>query len=234
MPIGVNGRPKRIRKALDASLRRLRTDRVDLFYLHRVDPKVPIEESVGAMGQLVAEGKARALGVSEVTAEQLRRAHATHPIAAVQMEWSLFSRDAEAAVIPAARALGIAIVAYSPLSRGLLTGAPKATTELPLLDFRRFLPRWRRANLTANLAAVQQVRQLAAEIAATPGQLALAWLLAQGQDVIPIPGTKRRAYLDENLAALAVTLSPEQKAALDAITARGDRYSSGTGVPGAA
>jgi len=224
LPVGVNGRPARIKRSIDASLRRLRTDHVDLYYLHRADPKIPIEESIGAMSELVTAGKVRFLGVSEVTADQLRRAHATHPIAATQMEWSLFSRESEAEVVPTARELGIAVVAYSPLGRGMLTGSPQATTDLAWIDFRRFLPRWRRANLATNLAAVEQVKAVAAELGTTPAAVALAWLLAKGENVVPIPGTKRRSNLDKNLAALDTTLRPQDLATLDTIAAAGERH----------
>lgn len=224
VPRGVDARPDRIRRAVDASLRRLGTDRIDLYYLHRVDPRVPIEESVGALAEAAAAGKVREIGVSEVTADELRRAHATHPIAAAQLEWSLFSRDKETEVIPTARELGIAVVCYSPLGRGMLTGSPAATTDLPLLDYRRFLPRWSRANVTANVAAVATVRAIADELGVTPGRVALAWLLAQGEDVIPIPGTKRRRYLEDNLAAADVCLSPAHLDVLGAIAPSGARY----------
>lgn len=229
LPRGVDGRPARIRRALDASLQRLGTDHVDLYYLHRVDPQVPIEDSVGAMAEAVAAGKVLQLGLSEATADELRRACAVHPIMALQTEWSLFSRDLEVDVLPAARSLGVAIVAYSPLGRGMLTGSPASTTRLPLIDYRRFLPRWRRANLQANLHEVGVVRSVADEVGATPGQVALAWVLARGEDVVPIPGTKRRKYLEQNLGALDVVLSPDQLARLDGISASGDRYGSGTG-----
>lgn len=224
MPRGLDGRPERIRRAIDGSLRRLRTDHLDLYYLHRVDPKVPIEDSVGAMSQLVAAGKVRAIGVSEVTAEQLRRAHATHPITAVQTEWSLFSRELEAEVVPTARELGIGIVAYSPLGRGMLSGTTAATTRLPLVDYRRFLPRWRRENLAANLEAVEIVADVARRHSVTPAQVALAWVLARGDDVVPIPGTKRPRFLDDNVDAVRVRLTEEDLTSLDAVRAVGERY----------
>ena len=229
LPVRVDGRPARIRRAIDASLARLQTDHVDLYYLHRVDPRVPLEESVGAMAELVTAGKVRQLGLSEVSADELRRASAVHPIAAVQSEWSLFTRGLEAEVVPAARALGTALVAYSPLGRGMLTGDPRATTALPLLDFRRLLPRWRRANLQANLALVAQVREVAETVGATPGQVALAWLLAQGEDVVPIPGTKRVRYLEQNVAAAEVTLPAAAMTALSDLVAAGERYGRGSG-----
>jgi aryl-alcohol dehydrogenase-like predicted oxidoreductase len=233
LPRGVNGRPAHIRRSVEGSLRRLGTDHLDLYYLHRVDPRVPIEESIGAMGELVTAGQVRALGVSEVTANELRRAYATHPIAAVQSEWSLFSRELEADVVPTARELGVGVVAYSPLGRGMLSGTAAATTRLPLIDYRRFLPRWRSENLTANLEAVEVVAAIARGHQATPAQVALAWVLAQGEDVVPIPGTKRPQYLEENLAALDVQLAPDDLERLDRLVAVGDRYAGGaTGVGG--
>lgn len=224
MPKGLDGRPERIRPALEASLRRLGTDHVDLYYLHRVDPQVPIEDSVGAMGELVADGLALHLGVSEVTGDQLRRAHATHHVAAAQMEWSLFSRELESELLPVARELGVGIVAYSPLGRGMLTASPTATTKLPLIDYRRFLPRWRKENLATNLESVERVKLVAQRLGVTPGQVALAWVLARGDDVVPIPGTKRPRYLEENLAALEVELDDEALADLDTLEAVGARY----------
>ena len=235
LPTGVNGRPDYIRRSIDESLRRLGTDCVDLYYLHRVDPRVPIEDSVGAMSELVAAGKVRELGVSEVTADELRRAHAVHPIAAVQSEWSLFTRDIEADLVPAARALGVTIVPYSPLGRGMLTGSARATTRLALFDYRRFLPRWRKANLETNLKAVAQVATAAQTVGATPAQVALAWLLGQGDDVVPIPGTKRVSNLDQNLGALDVTLTPDLVAELANVRVAGERYSvtsAPAGTPG--
>lgn len=224
LPVGLDGRPESIRKGLDASLKRLRTDRVDLYYLHRVDPKVPLEDSVGALADGVHAGKVRAIGLSEVTGNQLRRAHAVHPISAVQMEWSLFSRTLEDDVLPVARELGVGIVTYSPLGRGMLTGSPAATTNLSLLDYRRILPRWRKENLAANLRTVDVIRQVSARHDATPGQVALAWVLSRGDDVVPIPGAKRRRHLKENLTALELRLSAEDLAELDRIRAQGDRY----------
>lgn len=225
-PTGFDGRPASITRAMDGSLRRLETDHVDLYYLHRVDPKVPIEDSVGALAECVAAGKALHIGVSEVTGEQLRRAHAVHPIAAVQMEWSLFSRELEDDVLPVARELGIGIVAYSPLGRGMLTGSSASTTKLGLLDYRRVLPRWRRKHLAANLAAVELISGIARRHGATPGQIALAWVLGRGDDVVPIPGTKRPRYLEENLRAAGITLTPQDLAELDRVRASGERYGS--------
>jgi aryl-alcohol dehydrogenase-like predicted oxidoreductase len=221
-PIGVDGSPDYVHRACDASLRRLGVDHIDLYYLHRPDPQVPIEETVGAMAELVAAGKVRHLGLSESSAETIRRAAAVHPIAAVQSEWSVFSRDIERAVLPACRELGIGVVPYSPLGRGLLTGA--LPTEFADDDFRRTLPRFQRENIERNLAAVGVVREIAAAHGATPGQVALAWLLAQGEDVVPIPGTKRVRYLEENVDALDVTLTPADHTRLDALRPAGDRY----------
>lgn len=230
LPVGLDGRPEQIKSSLDGSLQRLGVDVVDLYYLHRVDPRVPIEESVGALAECVQAGKARHIGLSEVTVEQLRQAHAIHPIAAVQMEWSLFSRSVEDDVAPVARELGAGIVAYSPLGRGMLTGAPSATTGLALLDYRRLLPRWRKRNLEKNLQAVEVVKRVARRHEATPGQVALAWVLSRGDDVVPIPGTKRRKYLAENLAALDLTLGAEDLAELDHVKAVGERYGGGAGA----
>ena len=224
LPRGVDGRPDHIRRSIDGSLRRLRTDHLDLYYLHRVDPRVPIEDSVGALGELVAAGKVRHLGVSEVTADELRRAYAIHPIAAVQTEWSLFSRELEAEVVPAARALGVGIVAYSPIGRGMLSGTAAATTRLSLMDYRRFLPRWRKDNLATNLCAVEVVSDIARAHGATAAQVALAWVLARGEDVVPIPGTKRPRYVEENVAALELTLADEDLTRLDGLVAVGARY----------
>lgn len=232
VPNRVDGRPRHLRQAIDGSLARLRTEAVDLVYLHRVDPGVPVEESIGVLAEAVTAGKVREVGISEPTAQELRRAHATHPIAAVQTEWSLFSRDIEREVVPTARELGIAIVPYAPLGRGMLTADPRATTRLPLLDFRRTLPRWRRANLQANLAAVDRVRAVAERYDATPAQVALAWLLARGEDVVPIPGTSRVRNLEANLGALRLRLTAEDLTALDAVGAAGDRYARSGPTPG--
>jgi aryl-alcohol dehydrogenase-like predicted oxidoreductase len=221
---GVDGSPAYVRSALDASLGRLGVDHLDLYYQHRADPSVPIEETVGAMASLVEAGKVRYLGLSEASAETIRRAHAVHPITAVQSEWSLFSRDIEDSVLPVCRELGIGIVPYSPLGRGMLTGAIAGTDGLAANDFRRTLPRFDDTNLAANLALVEEIRAVAARVGATPGQVALAWLLAQGNDIAPIPGTKRRTYLEENHGALSVELSPEDLAALSALNPAGTRY----------
>jgi aryl-alcohol dehydrogenase-like predicted oxidoreductase len=225
--VGINGRPEYVLSACDASLSRLGVDHIDLYYQHRVDTTVPIEDTVGAMASLVAAGKVRHLGLSEAGARTIRRAHAVHPIAALQSEYSLFSRDVEAEVLPAVRELGIGFVAYSPLGRGLLTGALKKQSDLPEGDQRagRF-PRFAAGNFDANVALVAAVEQLAAEKDCTPGQLALAWVLHRGQDIVPIPGTKRRSYLEQNLAAADVKLSTDDMAWLETNfgTAAGDRY----------
>jgi len=228
VPGGVDGRPEYVHRAARASLARLGVDHVDLYYLHRVDPQVPVEETVGAMAELVGQGLVRYLGVSETSAEQLRRAHAVHPIAALQSEWSLFTRGLETDVVPAARELGVALVPFSPLGRGLLTGAVTSTADLPDDDMRRGFPRFADGNLAANLELVEQVRAVAVEHDAAPGQVALAWLLAQGPDVVPIPGTKRRRYLEENAGAVDVILSPGDLERLDALRPAGNRYADGS------
>ena len=227
---GVNGSPEYVRSSIDASLSRLGVDHVDLYYQHRADPDVPVEETVGAMASLVEAGKVRYLGLSEASAETIRRAHAVHPITAVQSEWSLFSRDIEESVLPTCRELGIGIVPYSPLGRGMLTGA--LPTELPADDFRRTLPRFAAENLDANLALVEEIRAVAARYDATAGQVALAWVLAQGNDIAPIPGTKRRKYLEENVRALDLELSDDDIAALSKLTPVGTRYPDMTWVDG--
>jgi len=204
-----------VREACDASLARLGVDHIDLYYQHRTDGSVPIEETVGAMAELVAEGKVRYLGLSEAGSDTLRRACAVHPIAALQSEWSLWSRDLETDVVPTARQLGIGIVAYSPLGRGFLTGQISSPDDFDEGDFRKFLPRFSEENFSRNLELVDRVRELAAANGCTPGQLALAWVLSRGDDVVPIPGTKRRTYLDQNVAATAVVLDPADLAAID-------------------
>jgi aryl-alcohol dehydrogenase-like predicted oxidoreductase len=223
-PVGVDGSPEYVRSACEASLRRLGVDVIDLYYLHRPDPSVPIEDTVGAMAELVAAGHVRHLGLSEAAATTVRRAAAVHPIAAVQSEWSVFSRDVEAEVVPTCRELGIGLVPYSPLGRGLLTGALTDTGRLADDDFRRTLPRFADDALARNLELVAVVREIATALDATPGQVALAWLLAQGQDVVPIPGTKRVRYLEENVGALGVTLSADDMTRLDDLLPEGDRY----------
>jgi len=204
---GVNGKPEYVRACCEASLKRLGVETIDLYYQHRVDPQTPIEETVGAMAQLVREGKVRHLGLSEASAATIRRAHAVHPIAALQTEYSLWTRDPEDEVLRTTRDLGIAFIAYSPLGRGFLTGQIKRFEDLALDDYRRFSPRFQGENLQKNLDLVARVESLARDKNCTPGQLALAWLLAQGDDIIPIPGTKRRKYLEENAGALNVVLS---------------------------
>ncbi|MGH9136544.1 MAG: aldo/keto reductase [Acidimicrobiales bacterium] len=225
----INGRPDYVKAACDASLRRLGVDVIDLYYQHRVDVDVPIEDIVGAMAELVATGKVRHLGLSEASAKNIRLAAAIHPIAAVQSEWSLWSREIEDEVVPTCRELGIGIVPYSPLGRGFLTGQITSPDDFEADDFRRFLPRFQGDNFAKNLALVDEVRHLARDKRCTPAQLALAWLQAQGDDVVPIPGTKRRGYLEENVAAVRdVALTPDDLATLDAIAplgvAAGDRY----------
>ena len=229
---GVNGRPEYVKTAIDGSLQRLGVDHVDLYYQHRVDPAVPIEETVGAMAELVAAGKVRHLGLSEASAETIRRAHAVHPITALQTEWSLWSRDLEDEIAPTARELGIGIVAYSPLGRGFLTGAIRTPDDFEPGDFRRSQPRFQGAAFDANLRLVDSVRELAASKGVTAGQVALAWVLARGEDVVPIPGTKRRRYLEENLGAAGVVLEAGELEALDGLVADGDRYANMSAVAG--
>jgi aryl-alcohol dehydrogenase-like predicted oxidoreductase len=222
----IDGSAGYVRSACDASLRRLGTDYIDLYYQHRVDPNTPIEETVGAMAELVKDGKVRHLGLSEASAETIRRAHAVHPIAAVQTEYSLWTRDVEAEILPTLKELGIALVAYSPLGRGFLSGRFSSTDELEEGDFRRHGPRFSGENLKQNLTLAARVRELASERGITPGQLALAWVLSRWQHVVPIPGTKRVSYLEENLAAADVELSDaDAQAIADAIpAAAGTRY----------
>ena len=222
--IRVDGSPGYVRAAVDASLARLGVDHIDLYYQHRADPDVPIEETVGVMAELVSAGKVKYLGLSEASAETIRRAHAVHPISAVQSEWSLFSRDIEDEVLAVCRSLGIGVVPYSPLGRGLLTGTVERTDDLAENDFRRTLPRFDAENFDANLTVVERIQEVAARYDATAGQVALAWLLAQGNDVAPIPGTKRRRYLEENHAALDLELSADDLDALSALKPSGARY----------
>jgi aryl-alcohol dehydrogenase-like predicted oxidoreductase len=225
---GINGRPDYVHSAADASLRRLGVDHIDLYYQHRVDADVPIEETVGAMAELVASGKVRYLGLSEASAETIRRAHAVHPISALQSEYSLWSRDIEPEIVPTLRELGIGLVAYSPLGRGFLTGAIKRVEDLDESDFRRHQPRFQGENFQQNLGLVERVEEIAREHQATAGQLALAWVLHQGDDIVPIPGTKRRAFLEQNVAAGELELSAEDLQRLDeaapAEAAAGSRY----------
>jgi aryl-alcohol dehydrogenase-like predicted oxidoreductase len=213
---GMDSRPENIRRAVEGSLRRLRTDRIDLLYQHRVDPAVPIEDVVGAMSELVREGKARFLGLSEAGARTIRRAHAVHPISALQSEYSLWERNLEPRILPLLRELGIGLVPFAPLGRGFLTGQVKRADELPENDFRRGDPRFNGANYDANLRAASVVKELAARKRVTPGQISLAWLLHKGNDIVPIPGTKRRKYLEENVASVDVRLTRDEMAALDA------------------
>jgi aryl-alcohol dehydrogenase-like predicted oxidoreductase len=225
---GVNGRPEYVRSCCEASLKRLGVDHVDLYYQHRVDRTVPIEDTVGAMAELVKEGKTRFLGMSEASPATLRRAHAVHPISALQTEYSLWTRDPEAEVLPTVRELGIGFVPYSPLGRGFLTGRFQRLEDLPEGDFRRFHPRFSGENFEKNLALVRAVEQLATEKGVKPSQLALAWVLAKGEDIVPIPGTTRREHLRDNLAALEITLSTGDLACLEeacpvGVTA-GERY----------
>jgi len=228
----IDARPERVAAACEGSLRRLGVEQIDLYYLHRVDPQVPIEETVGAMAQLVKEGKVRALGLSEAPADLIRRAAKVHPIAALQSEYSLWTRDPEEGPLQACRELGITLVPYSPLGRGFLTGQIRTPADFAEGDFRRNNPRFQGENFQKNLVLVEKVGALAAEKGCTPGQLALAWVMAQGDDVVPIPGTKRRKYLEENLGALRVTLSREDLAAIEAVFPKGAtagaRYASGT------
>ncbi len=224
--IGINGHPDYVRQACDASLARLGVDHIDLYYQHRVDVTVPIEETVGAMAELVAAGKVRYLGLSEAAPATIRRAQATHPIAALQTEYSLWSRDPEGEILATCRELGIGFVAYSPLGRGFLTGAFRSTDDLPAGDFRRNSPRFQDEALTANLVLADRIIELATRKGCAPGQLALAWVLAQGDDIVPIPGTKRISYLEENLGSLDVSLDADDLAWIDEQigAATGDRY----------
>jgi aryl-alcohol dehydrogenase-like predicted oxidoreductase len=226
--LGVRGDPAYVKECCDASLKRLRVDVIDLYYQHRVDPKTPIEETVGAMAELVQAGKVRYLGLSEAAPATIRRAAAVHPIAALQTEYSLWSREPENEILPTVRELGIAFVAYSPLGRGFLTGAIKSIDHLPADDFRHRSPRFQGENFQKNLDLVKRISALAAGKGCTPSQLALAWVLARGQDIVPIPGTKRIKYLDENLGATDVRLSPPELEEIDAVLppglTAGDRY----------
>ncbi len=222
---GVDGRPEYVKAACDASLRRLGVDHIDLYYQHRVDPLVPIEDTVGAMSDLIKAGKVRFLGLSEAAPATIRRAHRVHPITALQTEYSLWTRDVEEEILPTVRSLGIGFVAYSPLGRGFLSGRFQRPEDLPEGDFRRNNPRFQGENFRRNLDLVERVRAIAHEKGVTPSQLALAWVLSRGEDVVPIPGTKRRRYLEENVAALEISLSDDDLRRLDEIgTAAGDRY----------
>lgn len=229
-PVGLDGRPERVAGCVDGSLRRLGVDVIDLYYLHRVDPQVPVEETVGAMAEQVAAGKVRALGLSEATAEDIRKAAAVHPIAALQSEYSIFTRDVEDGPLQAARDVGAGLVPFSPLGRGLLTADRKAVAAaLSGDDFRQSIPRWQGENLEANLRLVDRIDAIAADLSSdgtqvTAAQVALAWVLAQGDDIVPIPGTTRRKHLGDNLGAATVTLTAAQVAELTALSAVGERY----------
>jgi aryl-alcohol dehydrogenase-like predicted oxidoreductase len=226
--LGVSGKPDYVRACCDDSLKRLGVDAIDLYYQHRVDPTVPIEDTIGAMAELVQQGKVRYLGMSEAAPGTIRRAHAVHPISALQTEYSLWSRDPEDEILPTIRELGIGFVAYSPLGRGFLSGAFKTIEDLAPDDYRRNSPRFQGENFAKNLDLVSQIQAIAAEKGATASQLALAWLLAQGEDIVPIPGTKRRAYLEENAAAAKIALTSNDLSRIEAAApkgaASGDRY----------
>jgi aryl-alcohol dehydrogenase-like predicted oxidoreductase len=225
----INGKPEYVRASCDASLHRLGLERIDLYYQHRVDPNTPIEETVGAMADLVHAGKVRHIGLSEASADTVRRAHAVHPIAALQTEYSLWFRDPEESVIPVCRELGIAFVAYSPLGRGFLAGKIRKTDDLAANDFRRNTPRFQDAHLQRNVALVEQLEAMATDKGCTAAQLALAWVLSQGDHIVPIVGTKRVKYLEENVAALSIPLTPEDRQRLESLAPRGvasgERYS---------
>jgi aryl-alcohol dehydrogenase-like predicted oxidoreductase len=225
---GVNGSPEYVHQACDGCLQRLGIDYIDLYYLHRVDPNVPIEDTVGAMAELVQQGKVRYIGLSEAAAETIRRAHSVHPISALQTEYSLWSRDPEDEILPTVRELGIGFVPYSPLGRGFLTGQITSPDDFAADDFRRLSPRFQGENFYKNLQVVERVKEIAAEKGVLPAQLALAWLLAQGEDIVPMPGTKRRAYLEENVAATDITLSSAELERINEVSPKGvavgDRY----------
>ena len=226
--VGINGRPDYVRRACEASLKRLGVDVIDLYYQHRVDPAVPIEDTVGAMSELVEQGKVRYLGLSEAAPGTIRRAHSTHPISALQTEYSLWSREPEEDILPTVRELGIGFVAYSPVGRGFLTGRFRRFEDLPEDDWRRFNPRFQGENFAKNLEMADRIAAVASEMGITPGQLALAWVMAKGADIVPIPGTKRLRYIEENAVAAGVALSPETVARLDSAVpkgaASGERY----------
>ena len=225
---GINGRPEYVRQACEASLQRLEVDAIDLYYLHRVDPNVPIEDTVGAMAELVQQGKVRYIGLSEAAPATIKRGHAVHPITALQTEYSLWSREPEDEILPTVRQLGIGFVAYSPLGRGFLSGKFTSLDDFAADDYRRHSPRFQGENFDKNLQLVEQVKAIAAEKEVTPAQLALAWLLAQGDDIVPIPGTKRRRYLEENVAVIDITLTQAELERLESVApqgvAVGDRY----------
>lgn len=219
--LGISGQPEYVRKSCEASLRRLGLDTIDLYYQHRVDPNTPVEETIGEMSRLVEEGKVRYLGISEAAIETLRRAHAVHPIAALQTEYSLWSRDPEDGILDACRELGIGFVPYSPLGRGFLTGQIKSLDDFAPDDFRPMSPRFQGENFNKNLELVKSIEKIAAEKGCTPAQLALAWVLAQGKDIVPIPGTKQRKYLEQNVAALNVKITPEELRRIDEVAPKG-------------
>ncbi|TWD91569.1 aryl-alcohol dehydrogenase-like predicted oxidoreductase [Neobacillus bataviensis] len=219
--LGINGRPEYVKQACEASLRRLGVDYIDLYYQHRVDPKTPIEETVGAMADLVKEGKVRYLGLSEAAPQTIQRAHSIHPITAVQTEYSLWSRDVEDEILPVCRELGIGFVPYSPLGRGFLTGQIQKFDDLAEDDYRRYSPRFQGENFQRNLDLVNKIKEIANEKNCKPSQLALAWLLAQGEDIVPIPGTKRIHYLDENIGALSIDLTESDLARINEVAPRG-------------
>jgi aryl-alcohol dehydrogenase-like predicted oxidoreductase len=219
--LGINGKPEYVRSACEGSLRRLGVDHIDLYYQHRVDPTTPIEDTVGAMAELVQQGKVRFLGLSEAAPDTIRRAHRVHPISALQTEYSLWSRDPEDDILPTVRELGIGFVAYSPLGRGFLTGRFRTINDLPDDDYRRNSPRFQGENFQKNLDLVRHIESVARQKNCTPSQLALAWLLARGEDIVPIPGTKRVRYLEENVGAVDVHLTPDDLARIDAIAPRG-------------
>ena len=225
---GFNGKPEYVKSSCEGSLKRLKVDHIDLYYLHRVDADVPIEDTVGAMAELVQAGKVRQIGLSEAGPATIRRAHAVHPIAALQTEYSLWSRDPEDQILPTCRELGIGFVPYSPLGRGFLTGQYRSLDDLDPTDYRRHSPRFQGENFAANLRLVDRIKEIAAAKGATASQLALAWVLAQGDDLVPIPGTKRRTYLEENAAAAEIRLSADDLAKIDEVAPRGvaagDRY----------
>ena len=226
--LGINGHPDYVRKACDASLQRLGVDHIDLYYQHRVDTSVPIEETVGAMAELVAAGKVRHLGMSEAAPQTIRRAHAVHPIAALQTEYSLWSRDAEDEIVPTVRELGIGFVAYSPIGRGFLSGKWRSIDDLAPDDWRRNNPRFQGENFARNLDVVKKIEEIAREKRVTPAKLAIAWVMAQGDDIVPIPGSKSQKHLEENVAAAEISLTPEELARIDEVApvgvAAGDRY----------
>jgi aryl-alcohol dehydrogenase-like predicted oxidoreductase len=227
--LGVNGRPEYVKQACEDSLRRLGVEVIDLYYQHRVDKTVPIEDTVGAMAELVRQGKVRYLGLSEASPKTIRRAHKVHPISALQTEYSLWERDPEDEILPTVRELGIGFVPYSPLGRGFITGQFKKFEDLPADDFRRLMPRFQGENFQKNLDLVAKIEEIAREKGCTPAQLALAWVLAQGEDIAPIPGTKRRKYLEQNLEAINIRLTQQDLARIDEVApkgvAAGDRYS---------